>query len=153
MKKSTVLVFLSVIAVVSWNGCKGKDIPSEPAVPTATPTATFFADQKLEAKVREAIGKSEGEITASDLIGLTDLNAGFLNIFSLEGIQYCADLTFLSIAFNNVLSISPLAGLTGLESLNLALNNISDIGPLAGLLNLKYLYLSGNEVSDISSLS
>ncbi len=111
-------------------------------------TITYFADPNLEAAVRDAIGKPQGDIYTSDLEILEALNASGREIEELTGIEDCINLTNLVLSYNNITDISPLAGLLNLVSLNLNENNINDLTPLAGLNNLTRLYLGNNNISD-----
>jgi hypothetical protein len=112
-----------------------------------------FPDPGLEAAIRQAIGKSTGGIHDSDLPGLTFLFVDNRSISSLEGIQYCVDLTDLYLWDNQISDISPLSSLTGLIKLGLGKNEIVDISPLSGLTNLVDLALGENEIIDFSVLS
>jgi hypothetical protein len=51
-----------------------------------------FADEGLEAAIREALGKSEGDIFQSDLEAITYLDASERNIQDLHGIEGCINL-------------------------------------------------------------
>lgn len=112
-----------------------------------------FPDPGLEAAIREAIGKPTGDIYDTDLAGLTYLDAEERNIASLEGIQYCVDLTNLAVSGNEIIDISPLSGLTNLTRLSLGFNNISDISALSDLTTLAKLDLESNQISDICPLA
>jgi len=118
-----------------------------------TGTRVNFPDPNLEAAVREAIGKPTGDIYASDLAGLTSLDASERNIADLTGLEYAAGLTWLALSENQVVDISPLADLTKLTYLYLENNQISDISPLASLSGVIALGLSNNQISDISPLA
>ena len=111
-----------------------------------------FPDPGLEAAIRDAIAKPTGDILDSDLLGLTHLDAGRRNIASLEGIQYCIDLTELGVYSNQIVDIGPLSGLTNLTMLWLGSNQIADISPLSSLTKLATLHLGGNEIIDIRPL-
>lgn len=119
-------------------------------------------DPVLEQRIREAIGKPQGDITAGDLANLDDLRLGNdwqpqipdeIKITNLEGLQYCISLRSLALYFNGVTDLSPLAGLTSLAYLDLGGNEIADLGPLAGLANLQDLTLFGNRIEEIGPLS
>ena len=121
-----------------------------------------FPDPLLQTKIREAIGKPQGDITAGDLMNLVDLGFGNdwqpqipddIKITNLEGLQYCINLRSLSLYFHGITDISPLAGLANLENLDLGGNQISDLSPLSGLNKLRNLTLFGNRIEDLSPLS
>ena len=96
--------------------------------PTAKPAPAPFADAKLDAAIREALGKAPGEeITAELLAGLTDLNAEDRGITDLSGLEHATNLTTLLLGRNQISDISPLASLTSLTRLELWDNEISDI--------------------------
>ncbi len=72
-----------------------------------------------------------------------------MGITSLEGLQYCTNLTKLEMGYKsggtpNQISISPLANLTKLTYLELYDNQISNISALANLTQLTHLILSNN---------
>lgn len=115
-----------------------------------------FPDPELEAAIREAIAKPTGDIHDSDLIGLRNLYGAYAttrDIVSLEGIQYCVNLTLLWASKNQIVDISPLSQLTKLTELLLSHNEIADISALAGLTNLRRLSLDWNRIVDIGPLS
>lgn len=129
----------------------------------AEPNQTIsFGDYRLEKKVREALGKMEGDITIADAQSLLELD--FSNpgenipdedrVRDISALAYFTNLYALR-AYNNALSdISPLAGLSGLKYLDLGGNQISDLSPLAGLTELKEVSLWYNgEIRDLSPLA
>ena len=89
---------------------------------TVSADTVTFPDPALEASIREAIGKSSGDIHDSDLVKLVflDVSRPGAPIASLEGIQHCINLTTLKL---------------------LDVNPIVDLNPLSGLLNLTQLIL------------
>ena len=109
---------------------------------------TYFTDPNLEAAVREAINKPEGDIYTTDLEQIFALNASGREITDLTGIEGCTNLTNLVLSYNKIIDLGPLAGLVNLVSLNLNENAISDLSPLSDLTNLVRLYLGNNDVSD-----
>ena len=130
--------------------------PTLTATPTLppTPTTVSFPDPGLDAVIREALGKLPGEeITAAELVGLTELEATDRAIADLTGIEYCVNLTILYLSWNQISDISPLSNLTSLNYLFLRDNQISDVSPLSNLTSLSTLYLFWNQISDISPLS
>ena len=105
-------------------------------------------DANLEAVIREEIGKPEGDITDTDLQGITELDSQHdwdtpdgEKIVDLTGLEYCTNLQYLSLVFNQIIDISAIAGLNNLENLSLDLNQIIDISAVAGLNNLQELSL------------
>lgn len=92
--------------------------------------AVSFEDPGLEAAVRSAIGKPEGDIFPEDLTGLQTLSAPAAGIQDLTGIQHLVDLTALILPDNAVSDLGPLSNLIHLADLDLLNNAISDIEPL-----------------------
>jgi len=137
----------------NWNDqvVEGKNADTARPGP-GSPQVVHFPDPNLEQAIREAINKPTGDIYDSDLVGLTELDAYERDITTLEGVQYCRNLTTLWLGNNQITDISPLAGLINLVWLDLGGNQISDFSPLAGLVNLEVLYLDWNQISDVSPL-
>ncbi len=134
---------------------------SAPPSPAEIP-AVVFADPVLEAKVRAAMGKPEGDITAAEAEAVTELNLGIewqqdisegTQIKELSGLDYFKNLESLNLSGHAVTDISPLAGLTKLTSLSLGGNPVADISPLSGMTSLRRLTLSGCAAQDYSPLS
>ena len=109
-----------------------------------------FPDPGLEAAIRDAIGKASGDIHNTDLLGLTYLNTYDCNIVTLEGIQYCVDLTNLLLSDNRIVDITALSNLTNIWILDLHNNQISDIAPLvnnAGIGSGDYVEVQRNQLA------
>ncbi len=79
-----------------------------------------FADKVLEKRIREAMGKPEGPITAGDAAQVTELNIGneWQEKFpqgsqstKLGGIEYFINLRKLNISFHKVKDLAKLSGL------------------------------------------
>ncbi len=97
--------------------------PTVTVTPTPNPTPTqdvgtgiSFQDDNLEAAIRSAISKSSGDITQSNLDGMTTLNASDSNISNLSGLEYCTSLSDLDLSHNSIENIKPLVDNTGLGS-------------------------------------
>jgi hypothetical protein len=118
-----------------------------------TDEVVTFSDANLEAAIREAIGKAAGDIYVSDLVGLTALDATYLGIADLAGMEYCTHLTELCLDHNQIGDVTVLQNLADLTRLSLEYNQIDDISALAGLTRLRVLNLEGNQVDSISALS
>lgn len=113
-----------------------------------------FADANLEAAVRIEIGKPDGPILASELAGITSLNARNTLITSLSGLEYCINLETLILDSDlEIRDLSPISGLTNLRYLYLFFNDLSDLSPLSGLHNLEVLNIEDNLIADITPLS
>ena len=111
-------------------------------------------DPALRRAVEAALGKAPGSpITAEDIAGMTDLNAGNRGIQDLSGLESATALEHLWLGGNRIRDLSPLSELQGLWSLHLDNNEITDLAPLSELSGLYRLHLSGNPVGDIGALS
>ncbi len=115
--------------------------------------AVEFADENLEAAVREAINKPTGDIYEGDLHGLIHLSAENAGISDLSGLEYCTDLERIELDGNQISDLQPLAGLGNLVELSVPDNQISDLQALAGLINLDALFLNNNQISDVQPLA
>lgn len=143
-------------------------------------TKIRWQDSNLEAAVRVALDKPEGDIYYYETETLTALDAteyvtGFSGVRSLEDLkylpnlrslnvygnriedltplQYTPHLTFLVLGDNRIADLTPVSGLQGLTFLNVGSNDISDITPLESLVNLRQLGLSKNNITDISAVA
>ena len=109
-----------------------------------------FPASTLEAAVRDAIGKSSGPITDSDLETLASLDASGKDIDDVSGLQSCPNLTSLRLRDNRISDIAPLAALTSLHDLDLRGNQVGDLSPLVanpGLGSGDVINLCGNPLS------
>ena len=124
------------------------------AVEFDPPQTVNIPDANLRAKIESALGKASGAtITATDMAGLTGLNARSANISNLTGLEHATNLISLYLGNNSISDISALSDLTKLTGLYLEDNSISDILPLSGLTKLTELTLEDSNISDISPLS
>ena len=114
--------------------------------------AAAFADTALEATVRSALEKPDGELTEDDLLSLTQLEAQGRGISDLRGIGRLCSLTVLDLSNNRIVDISPVSGLTKLVLLDVTGNQIEDISPLTALVNLETVVLEDNHIRDIAPL-
>ncbi|MGI5817290.1 MAG: leucine-rich repeat domain-containing protein, partial [Armatimonadota bacterium] len=116
-------------------------------------TVVNFPDTRLDAVIRDAIGKPAGDIYAHELTGLVFLSAENADISDLTGLEHCTGLTELYLDHNEISNLTPLAGLTALERLQLYRNAVSDLAPLAALTALNHLVLVDNQISDLTPLA
>jgi len=162
--KNLIIVLIAIIL----SACSA---PSAAAAPSNSPADTntaslsgivTFVDPVLEAMIRGAMGKPEGEITLAEAQRVTrmDLSHDLQNFISeeppirdLSGLESFTNLEVLDLSQNAVTDISPLAGLTQLTTLSLAGNPVANLEPLAKLTNLKHLILSDCQAPDYSPLS
>ncbi len=115
------------------------ETPEATVAPTSEPVVVF-TDTVLEAKVCEAMGKPEGDITLAEAESVEKLalnNKDFDDQNSKNG---------------GIKDISALQYFTGLKELDISFNNISDLSPLSGLTNLETLVFNGTQVKDLSPL-
>ncbi|MDP3446775.1 MAG: leucine-rich repeat domain-containing protein [Eubacteriales bacterium] len=138
---------------------------------TQTPNddVIVFDDDALEALVREAIGKPEGDITVANAEQVTELELSQMGvdknqpyIHNLSALQHFKNLTYLGLGYavqnaNDSLlpvDLSPLAGLTKLESLQMGGLVIDDLSALSGLHNLMSLTVfNGEQPLDLMPLA
>ncbi len=115
---------------------------------------SIIPNRQLERVIREQIGKSSGELTPKDCLGITELNLSASDFNSnLEGLQYFVDLEKLDCSAGRIHNISAISGLTKLEELKLYKNQVRDLTPLSGLVNLERLDLYDNNVHDLTPLA
>ncbi len=160
MQKALGIVLVAVM-VLTMAACGAPAATTTP-VSSVSAAVVTFADPVLEAKVRAAMGRPEGDITAAEAEAVTEMNFDIewqidvseeTPITDLGGLEYFNNLKALNLSSHAVTDISPLAGLTKLTSLSLSGNPVIDISPLAGLRNLKMLTLSDCAAQDYSALS
>jgi len=111
----------------------------------------YFPDLNLKAAVEKALGIPNPR--ASDMLGLTYLDAAYKGIVDLTGLEYAKNLWYAGLTNNNISDISPLSGLSKLRYLGLWKNQITTLSPISGLTRLYSLSLDDNYISDISPLS
>jgi len=160
--------FIMAMAAFLCSACKIIIVVGNEPGPEATPTKTadtkaitglaapvaagLFKDAKLEAAVRKALDKPVGVIAASDLASLEKLEASFLGITDITGLEHATNLTSLNISHNPISDITPLAGLTKLKRLLIYKIRISDLKPLADLTNVEFVTFWETNVSDLTPL-
>ncbi len=122
-------------------------------------------DTNLRARIAETLGKARDvQLTATDMLALTRLEAPNANIRNLAGLEYAHNLTTLNLGGeyisgegwvnNNAISdFSPLFDLTQLSVLNLSFSPLPGTSFLLSLTQVKNLHLGNNDLSDISALS
>ncbi|NQY75133.1 MAG: hypothetical protein HRT90_10325 [Candidatus Margulisbacteria bacterium] len=95
---------------------------------------------------------SDNTLNVSDVLTITQLFAGNINISNLEGIQHLRNLNTLALYDNNIEDLTPLEDLTQLNDLSLSQNKINDLTPLQYLTKLNTLNLSDNNIEDLTPL-
>lgn len=164
--KKILCVSLAAMLALGLLGC---GTPAATEAPTsalaAEPTAesvVVFADPVLEAMVRAAMGKPEGDITVAEAEAVKELKLGIdwqqqpaenTQIKDISGLENFKNLENLELQFHAITDISPLAGLTKLTSLALGGNPVADVSPLAGLTSLGSLTLFNCQAQDYTPLA
>ena len=153
-----------------------------PAEVSPAPEPVAFTSRSMEAAVRQALGRPEGDITYDQLAGITRLAVVGENPFGPEQtfdyriacyidnqyqselpqgdvtdgdlalLAHMPNLEELYLCRQELRDVSALAGLP-LTTLALCENEILDLSPLASLTELETLYLGGNPAVDYSSLA
>jgi len=149
--EKTLFVLLALLLALGLAACgapvstetPSPEVSESTSVKTPEPTpesAIVFTDAALEAKVREAMGKPEGDITVAEAEAVVKLdlsNESFDDMNSQNG---------------GIRDISDLKYFTGLKELNLSFNDISDFSPLAELKSIEVLGFNGIRPKDLSVL-
>ena len=153
-----------------------------PAEVSPAPEPVAFTSRSMEAAVRQALGRPEGDITYDQLAGITRLAVVGENPFGPEQtfdyriacyidnqyqselpqgdvtdgdlalLAHMPNLEELYLCRQELRDVSALAGLP-LTTLALCENEILDLSPLASLTELETLYLGGNPAVDYSPLA
>lgn len=110
-------------------------------------TRVFIGDPEVEAELRQAIDKSEGDFNCEDLAEVRSLNI-YDQVETLVGVQHLRNLESLRVLLgadpeDGIDDLEPLRHLTALTVLMLPSNNLSDLEPLSALENLRRLSLDG----------
>ena len=132
---------------------ENRDITSEELFPDDNMQIVIFKDKKLEAAIREIIGKESGDIMKTDISNIRTLDLSGKGIENLEGIQHFEQLSRLTLVNNMIEDIHHITSLKQLYHLDLGGNMIADISELGNCSFLSELDLHANDIEDISSLS
>ena len=170
MKKISSLLFtLSLLAglaacgvptATEVSGTSGTSVAETQGI-TETPGYVVFSDAALEAKVRQEMGRPEGQISLAEAEEILELdlsnntNAQLSEeqkIGDISSLRFFRNLFRLNLASNRIADIGALSEITGLRILNLSHNQVTDLSPLSGL-NLTELTLNNNRITDISPLT
>ena len=178
----TALVLAAAVGIGSfWPRAEPAPAPAETQTPPEAQAADF-SSSVMEAAVRQALGRPEGEITYDDLASITRLAAvgqtvlepgqafdyrigcyidnqfqgeaprGDITDEDLALLAHMPNLEELYLCRQELRDISALEGLP-LTTLALCENSIADYSPLSTLSGLERLYLGGNPGTDYSPLS
>ena len=157
-------MFATLLALSSCGG--GKEVEEEKPDVNATVINSvaelegelvIFKDANLEAAVRKALRKPEGNITRKNLSLLEKFETIDLKreeiIIDLPGLEHAINLRTLHLGNNHISDVTPLVGLTKLISLHLGGNQITTVTTLTELTNLKLLDLGLNHITDVTPLA
>jgi hypothetical protein len=90
-----------------------------------------FADENLEAAIREELEKPEDSLTKKVIRELTKLNASEREIKDLLGLDSAVNLIRLDLRVNQISHVSPLASLTNLTDLYLYTHQVRGPYPVS----------------------
>ncbi len=184
MMKKLFCCLLAAAMLLGTVGCAASvapvtadDATQTPVADTQAPDAAtqapsdviVFDDTALEASIREALGKPQGDITSADAETLTELELSQQGvdpdqpyIHSLSALQYFTNLTYLGLGYavqnaddpTAPVDISVLAGLTKLESLQMGGVVVSDLAAVSNMKNLISLSVfNGGQALDLTPLA
>jgi hypothetical protein len=164
--KKILLALLALLLLASSVAC-GRQTSTE-QLPTLTPTVTAttnvvaFADPALEAIVRDAMGKPNGDITVAEAKAVASLSLAYAEwqkyvsekepISSIAGLENFTNLESLDLSGNAITDLTPLSALTNLKALILTGCTAEDYTPLASLTNLRVLLLDHSTIADPTPL-
>ena len=155
------LLGLSLAACAASATTTAAGTTSTPSAADA-PAAVSFIDPALEEMVRGAMGKPEGDITATEAEAVTTLNLSFQvqqnkteqkQITDISGLEHFKNLETLDLSNQAIMDLAPLSKLTSLRNLSLSNLPAVDYSSLKNLINLNTLLLDGSAVTDISVVS
>jgi internalin A len=112
-----------------------------------------FPDPGLQQAVRDALGSPPGDITDTQMLTLTNLDATARGITDTTGLEAALNLQYLVLNGNPVTNYSGVAGLTNLTRLDFVSGSVSNISFLAGLTRLEMLYLYDNQIRNAAPLA
>ena len=168
MKRSIAIIWvsimlLSLISCAQKSKTDGSPSPATPSEASIDSAAVIeFSDLALEAKVREALNKSEGVITVGDALSLKklDISNPYPNtdnrvlIRDISALKYFTNLGELLMGGNEISDLRPIAGLINIMSLGIGDCLATDLSPLSGMTQMKVLTMSrGNQLENLNALS
>ena len=124
----------------------------EESVPAAD-EEIIFKSATIEEKTRELLGKTDGAITRSDVLAITEFEMEAECAAPFADLQWFENLESVSLFRCGVQSLDGVERLTSLKELWVRDNEISDIGPVSELTGLVNFSCAGNPVSDYSPVS
>jgi len=105
------ILLITIISFLLISGCK-KSPPTE----SDDPIVVTFSDLQFETLIREILSIPTGDIMDSDMKTIYELSGIELEITSIDGIEYCENITYLRIRNNQISDISPLVQNQGIGS-------------------------------------
>ena len=106
----------------------------------------------IEAAIRRAAKKPEGELTKADLEKVTSLNFFKIPLSNLKGLEKLPKLEFLRLDGNQLTEVKGLENLTQLTHLVLGSNQLTEVNGIGKLKKLEKLYLSYNQLTEVKGL-
>lgn len=109
-------------------------------------------DVRLKAAIWQTLGRAlpVGTVTAEDMLSLTNLDASFKGVESIDGLGAAHNLTTLYLHFNRLTSLTLPEGLTNLTVLILTGNQLTSLTLPPGLMSLTELYLGYNPLKSLT---
>ncbi|TWT52306.1 Internalin-A precursor [Thalassoglobus neptunius] len=114
-----------------------------------------ISDPNLERVIRELLKKKQIEkekIDSADLKTIYIMDARGEGIESLQGLEFCTNLSELMLSENRISDLSPIANLINIQSLSLSKNQIKSVKPLSQLVKLQYIEIEDNQLESLESL-
>jgi len=111
-----------------------------------------FKDKNLKEAVEEGLKIYHRDVYVDDMERLSHLDASYLEIQDLTGLEHATNLEELWLSGNEITDLTPIKELTNLFYLDLDDNQISSITNLANLENLSVLLLAYNQLEEINTL-
>ena len=141
MKKVVMVIIILLFCVLSCDNNPVNPDDKEVTIP----------DAAVETAMLEAIGKSNGPVTESELKKITNLVIhGYPRV--LDGIDHCVNLKSLKIGQSDISDLGPIQDLGSLISIHINLSRVKDVSFFKKLHSLRDLDLSFNEIEDISPI-
>ena len=145
-----------IYAVFAYDAVGNIADPAVATVGTNAPVPVTFGDPDLADAVRSALGLPSGDILATDMLNLTELDISGHDISTLDGLEYALNLGKLvmqSLELDGDDALDALASLTKLWELDMGYNGLTTIPDLTGLPDLRNLYLQNNDIQSLQPLA
>ncbi|TVP96649.1 MAG: hypothetical protein EA374_00945 [Acholeplasmatales bacterium] len=118
-------------------------------------TLITIMDAALETAIRNALDKSTGPLTQHDAHQLKDLDAGALDIASLDGLEHFTNLLHLNLRGNVITDLRPLAALVDMRTLDVSRNPLAheDLDMLRTMHQLEHLNIRETGITRLDVLA